>query len=136
MKLKNNTTQVEIELPNDLLWEDEFTWDEVESTATRTLSGELILDFRTKVAGRTITLVPPDGEMAWVQRNVLEVLKQWSSTKGLEMTLTFEYPNDTRNFLVMFRHYDTAMEAKPVKGFPSHDDDNWFSVTSRFIEVV
>jgi len=136
MKLKNNTTQVEVILPDDLLWEDEFNWVEVESTASRTLSGELILDFRQKVAGRTITLVPPDSEMGWIKRSTLEILKQWSAIKGLEMTLTLEYPNDVRSFLVMFRHYDTAIEAKPVLGFPSHDEENWFNVTSRFIEVV
>jgi hypothetical protein len=136
MKLKNNTTQEEITLPNDLLWEDEWNWVPVESTSSRTLSGELIIDFREKVAGRTITLVPPDGEMGWVTRLILSTLRSWASVLDLRMTLTFEYPEDTRTFLVMFRHYDTAIESKPVLGFPSHEEGSWFSVTLRFIEVV
>lgn len=135
MKLKNNTSNVELVLPNDLLWEDEFSWVPVESTATRTLSGELIIDFREAQAGRPITLSPPDESMGWVYRQIVTTLLEWAAITELKMTLTFEYPDDVRTFIVMFRHYDKAIEAKPVMGFPSHKPGDWFNLTVRLIEV-
>ncbi len=50
MRLKNNTTNQEITLPNDLLWVDE-TWSPVTSNTTYTITGALVIEYGQKQAG-------------------------------------------------------------------------------------
>lgn len=125
-----------IQLPNDLLWVDELDWTPTVSAETYSLTGALLYEVASKQAGRPITLEQPqDDGLAWVTRATVESLRTWASVPGREMTLVLEYPSDTRSFPVVFRHHDTAIEAKPVKGFPEHSQDDWFSVTLRLLEV-
>ena len=68
MRLVDQTSLAEIALPNDLLWVDEFKWTPVSSTGSYSLAGSLIIEQGVKLAGRPITLEPPELEMAWVAR--------------------------------------------------------------------
>jgi hypothetical protein len=52
-----------------------------------------------------------------------------------QFTLVFEYPHDTRQFNVIFNHAEGAIEADPVKGFPTVSDGDYYRATLRFIEV-
>lgn len=138
MKLQDITSgQVtgEIALPDGLLWKDEFNWTATISNVTYSLTGALIIDTGTKQTGRPITLEPPDETMGWVKRSTVIRLKEWADAPDKRMRLVLEYPSDNRTFTVMFRHYDGAVEASPVKGFPQHDNDDWFHLTLRLIEV-
>lgn len=135
MKLVDILTNAEIALPNSLLWTDEFSWNPSVSEVSYSLSGALLVDVATRQKGRPITLEPPSEEMAWVKRSTASLLKDWTSPADRKMRLVLEYPTDTRQFIVMFRHNEAALEASPVKGFPEHNADAWFSVTIRLIEV-
>jgi len=132
MKLTNKTTGIALDLPHDLLWSDEHSWSSAVSTSTYSLTGALIRQTAMRQAGRPITLEPPADEMAWIDRETVDALHSWTEIQGLEMTLELDYvPART----VVFRHEDTAMESRPVKGFPSPDPTDPFLVTLRFMEI-
>lgn len=126
----------EITLPNDLLWEDEFSWIPPVAKETYSLTGALIIETASRKAGRPITLRAPDDSMAWVTRAQLELLRTMSSIPEKKFYLRLEYPSDTRQFLVMFKQAGNPVEARPVRGFPGHDTGDFFLATIRLMEVV
>ena len=123
-----------VDLPNDMFWVDEHKWTPAVAKTTYSLTGALIIEGAAKLTGRPITLQPPS-DMAWLPRTVVDTLRQWSATPNRRFKLVLEYPSDTRQFTVVFRHQDTPLEAEPVKGFPGHDSADWFKVTLRFTDV-
>lgn len=126
----------QITLSNDFLWEDEHKWVAPSAKEEYSLSGALIIQVAARLAGRPITLKYPDESMAWVTRSDLASLRQWAAVPDKRFRLVLEYPSDTREFLVMFRHSTDPIEAEPVKGFPEHSPDDWFRVTIKLIEVL
>lgn len=133
MILTHKATQEHITLEDGFLWSDEFSWKPVEQKQERAIDGTLIVQEGRKKAGRLMTLVPPEGQ-GWIQRRVLSKLMEWSALRD-EFLLAFDYPHDKRKFNVIFNHQDGAIEAEPVKGFASVSDDEWYSVTLRFLIV-
>lgn len=125
-----------ISLPNDLLWKDELSWVPPLAKETYALNGALIIEASTRLAGRPITLEPPDDSMGWVTRAVVEKLRTWASLPDVKYKLVLEYPDDKREFLVRFRHSASPVESSPVKGFPEHAAGDWFKVSLKLIEVV
>lgn len=124
-----------VNLPNDLLWQDEFSWSPVELATSYSLTGALIVESSTKLAGRPITL-GSQSDMAWVPRSTVESLRVWAALSGRVFTLEFEYPTDVRTFLVAFDNTGQgAVDASPVKGFPEHATDSWFNLSLRFFQV-
>lgn len=135
MRLVDQTSLAEIALPNDLLWTDEFKWTPVSSTGSYSLAGSLIIEQGVKLAGRPITLEPPELEMAWVPRSTVHALKEAAALPARKFKLLLEYPTDSREFLVVFAPDTDPVEASPVKGFPEHTPDAWFQVKLKFVEV-
>ena len=135
MKLIDIDSEAEVQLPNSLLWKDEHTWVPVQASTSYTLTGALIVETSLKQKGRPITLEPPDEEMGWVRRSVVDALYQWAQSPTRKMTLMLEYPDDSRQFTVMFRHSEGALESSPVKGFPEPTPDAWYTVSLKLIEV-
>lgn len=135
MKIKDISSGVEVQLPRDLLWEDQFTWSPVVSEVSYSLSGAVIIESALKVAGRPITLVAPESAMGWVTKDVVDILWAWSSVVNRPLLLTLQFPEDVRTFDVVFRHAEVPMEAKPVKGFTEHGAKEWFSITLRLMEI-
>jgi hypothetical protein len=135
MKLIDITSNVVVNLPDSLNWVDEMTWVPVVSSYSYSLTGALIMDTGTKKKGRPITLEPPSEDMGWLRRVLVEQLHLWAQTPARKMRLVLEYPDDKREFIVMFRHSETAIESKPVKGFPEPTPDAWYTIALRLIEV-
>lgn len=133
MKLIRQSTQQTVQLEDGFLWSDEFDWKAIEQKQERAIDGTLIVQEGKKKLGRPISLIPPDGQ-GWVNRSTLMTLQEWSALQEV-FRLVFEYPHDQRQFLVIFNHQDGAIEAKPVKGFASVSDDDFYSVTLRFLIV-
>ena len=136
MKLTDEVTLQTIDLPNDLLWEDEFNWAKVLSSSVYSVTGSLLLDYGTKLEGRPLTFSAIDKEMAWVTRATVQTLLQWSSIPARRFTLLLEYPTDTRQFLVVFAASEDRVQSAPIRGFPGHEDSDWFSIRLKFIEVA
>ncbi len=136
MKLVNALNPLDVvQLPDTLMWNDEMQWAPVVSAYSYTLTGALLIETAVMQKGRKITLEPADAEMGWVQRSTVEKLYEWANVQGRRMTLVLEYPDDVREFTVMFRHSDGALDSKPVKGFPEHEPDSWWTIVLRLIEV-
>lgn len=116
----------------DLFWSDENSWYPVEQTAQRTISGALVVQAKERLMGRPITLQPVDDSSGWIKRDVLDTLRAWAAVPGRQMTLTF---NGT-SYTVIFRHQDGAIEATHVLFSNDVDDQDWFLVTLRFIQIA
>jgi hypothetical protein len=126
---------VSVALPDDLRWVDEFEWTAIARKSTYTCSGALLIQEGEKQAGRPITLQAPE-DMAWVPRSVVKQLHQWAGTANLKLRLTLEYPDDTRQFYVMFNPEEQSpLESAPVKGIPGHNDGDEYTVKIKLIEV-
>jgi hypothetical protein len=79
-------------------------------------------------------------DMAWVTRALVGSLQAWaavplattttSSTGRFELTLA-----DARVFTVAFRHFETAIEAEPVTGFPARAASDFYRLTLRLMEI-
>ena len=128
--LKVGTTVVELD--KALYWSDENNWAPVEQTAQRTITGALIVSSATRIAGRAITLEPPDDESAWMSRASVDQLRNWAAVAGQQMTLTLRGQDRT----VIFRHHDGAgIEARPVVHYDDVVDTDNYLVTVRLMEI-
>ena len=135
MQLKNLTDGVTLLLPDDLLWSDEHVWSPAVASVSYLLTGALLVQSAVRQAGRPITLVGAQ-DMAWVTRAVVGALQAWAavplatSTGRFELTLA-----DARVFTVAFRHFETAIEAEPVTGFPARAESDFYRLTLRLMEI-
>lgn len=120
-----------IVLNPDLLWVDEHNWTPVQQSAERSITGAMLIEYGTKIAGRNITLQPEDSDSGWISRSTLEALKSAAAVPGREMTLSI---NGT-DYSVVFRHLDGPIEATPIVHFNDKDPNDWFAVTVRFLEI-
>lgn len=119
-------------LDPDLLWADEFEWAATEQSVERSVTGALIIQAGTRLAGRPITLQPEDDAAAWMTRADMTQLQAWADAAGQVMTLTLRGVAHH----VMFRHHDGgAFSASPVVHFADPDNADWLLVTLRFITV-
>lgn len=128
--LSDGTTTVT--LHPDLYWQDEYTWQPVVQSVTKTITGAIVVQAAALQAGRNITLAPEDDQSAWMTKAVVDQLRNWASVAGKTLTLTLRGVSRT----VIFRHHDGgAMEATPVVFFSDADSTDWYRVTLRFMEV-
>lgn len=134
MRLIRKATSQTVPLEDGFLWSDEFDWKPIEQNQERAVDGALIVQEGKKKSGRPITLSPSDGQ-GWIKRSDLSIIQDWSALQDEQFTLVFEYPHDTRQFNVIFNHAQGAIEADPVKGFPTVSDGDYYRATLRFIEV-
>lgn len=118
---------VSVDLNPDLYWPDEFTWNTVEKSTTRSLTGARIVQTGTKLGGRPITLQPEDDRSGAVPRSVLEQLHAWAYTAGLQLTLTLRGIARTVEI--------DAIEARPFIHYSDTDPGDFYLVTLRMTEV-
>lgn len=128
--LSDGTTTVQ--LHQDLYWQDELSWQPVEQSVERTITGALIVSVASRVAGRPVTLAPEDDSSAWMPRATVEQLRNWAAVPGKELTLTLRGVTST----VIFRHHDGgAIEADPILHYSDVEPGDWYSVTVRLMEI-
>lgn len=100
-----------MELPEELIWTDEFSWNPVRVNEKISLSGirNLSESLLPTESGRFITLM---GDDAWLNRNDLKTLFSW--TKSLDKTMTLVM-HDGDSYTVRFRHTDPpVLEYEPI----------------------
>lgn len=123
-------TPIDLELPDQLSWPDEFTWEQVEQSAEYTSTGALVLDAWAKQTGRPITLQGAENR-AWCERGALRTLRAWASQPGLELTLLLRGVSRQ----VVFNHEGGALDAEPVDDVVDPIDTDPYVVTIRFLEL-
>ena len=70
-----------VELPDDLAWPDRYDWQPVTVNTQYSLTGALLVESSTKLAGRPITLQSANNR-SWVTRAVVESLKDLQAVAG------------------------------------------------------
>lgn len=120
-----------VELPYDLVWTDEFSWAATEQAVTRGLTGAPIVQVMARIAGRPITLTPPDAG-GWMPRSTWSQIQIWLDAPGQRLTLTLRGVAH----LVVFRHQDTGAEAEPLFHYADPDGADYVRPTFRFLTVV
>lgn len=121
-----------LDLHPDLYWEDEYSWQAVEQSAQRTLTGALIVSVATRVAGRSITLRGEDLNSAWMSFATVSQLRNWAVVPGQQLQITLKGTTRT----VIFRHHEgPALEAVPVTHFADMDSADFYRVVLRLTEI-
>lgn len=120
-----------ITLPGDMYWADEYEWTPIEQSTSYSLSGSLLVETASRLAGRNITLTA-DSDRAWLTKSVLDQLYAFAAVPGKSMTLTL---SDSRVFTVMFRHQDGALRAEPVMLLVPARPDDMYVVTIRLMAI-
>ena len=131
MSLTDGTTT--LVLP-PLDWVDEYAWQPVQQSVEYSLTGAIIVEQSTRLAGRPITLSQGSQNTAFGTKAMLDQLRAWSEIPGQQLTLTLL---DGRVFTVVFRHRDGAIDARPMLGarsYPESSDDYW-RITIRLMAV-
>lgn len=117
-------------LPADLIWTNEFAWQQVQQTAEYTTTGALLLDSWAKQAGRPIEL-QGGVDYAWCLRSTLATLNTWAAQPGQAFTLT---RNGTAHSVV-WDHEKTAITAEPIVPYSDPLPEDPYSLTLKFLEL-
>jgi len=122
----------DIELPDDLLWVNEYQWQPVAQETERTLTGALLVQEQAKLYGREIEL---SGEQSgWVTRATVDALKTMEAEPGKIMTLTLP---DNRTFQIIFdRRTGSAVEAIQLLPDAYPDAGSIYLLKLRFLTVA
>lgn len=127
---------VTLTLDPDLHWSDEFEWFATEQKVERSITGALIVDLGTRLAGRPITLEPPEDAAAWMVRATLATLQEWEANPAVTtMTLNLR---GTAYSVVFRRHDGLPIEARPVLFVADPDTGgfgDWYLTTLRFMVI-
>lgn len=119
----------DIDITNNLVWVDEFTYNNVEQSKERSLTGGLIVQAGLKLFGRPITL-----SESWLPRSTIDALAA-KEMLSEPMILTLA---DSRVFTVVFdRSRGIAIEATPVHNFvDAANEPAWqYRATIRLMTV-
>ena len=127
--LSNGTTT--LTLPEDLIWTDEFAWRPVVAKYSNSVAGALLITRGVKLTGRPMTLSGGD-DWAWMRRDLVETLFDWSTQAGLELTLTFR--GQTFDVAFDHSHDERPIEAEPRADWPEYEADDKYSVVLRLIQ--
>jgi hypothetical protein len=117
-----------VDLPDDILWEDEHSWDSVVQQTTYTITGALVVEVSQKQAGRPVTLKSRDN-MSWIPREDHDQIRAWANTAGQQLTLTIRAAHHT----VIFDHSRTSVESEVLGYFKDSQQPNWYKMTIRLI---
>jgi hypothetical protein len=117
-----------LQLPPDLQWKDEFTWNAVEQDQEYSLTGNHVVQEGVKQDGRAITLVG-GSNASWIDRQTLLDLQLISNVP--DQTLTLVLWGTT--YTVMFRR--PAIEAEEVIRAADPDVTHKYAVTINLMEV-
>ncbi len=121
-----------IELPDDLLWVNEFDWNPVEQNIERSLSGALLVQEQGKQKGRPITL-SGSNDAGWVSRSTVVSLLAMAQTANKVMQLSLP---GQRQFNVIFdRDNGSPIEAQQIIPFAYPQQNYLYSLTLRLMTV-
>lgn len=133
-KLIRIDTGEALEFSESLYFSDEFNWSSVTGNEKYTVGGTLIIQQAVRKGGKPITLSAPD-DMAWLERWQVETLQAWADIIELKMWYERMVKGVNTQTKVSFRHSQTPVDGKPVKGFNSPELNDPFTAKIQLIEV-
>ncbi len=120
-----------IQLPDGLLWPDEYASQAVAQTVKRTLDGSPVVFYSGLSKGREITLESGQ-DTGWLTKTQVEAVKLLADSPGGVYTLTLR----GIAYEVMFRHHDApAFDAQPVIPFQNPEADDFYIVRIKLLTV-
>lgn len=127
--LSNGVTTVT--LPPDLEWADEHAWQPVAQATEYSLTGALIVESASRLAGREITLAG-EADRSTLLRAVLDQLATWAALPGQALTLTLRGTAHS----VLFAHPNAIAASQLVPGAPIDTPGGGrYAVTLKFLEL-
>ena len=124
-----------LELPEDLIWANEFQWSPVSQSTERSISGALLIDISTRTGGRKIVLRGSE-DSAWIRRSGLLTLQAWAALAGQAFTLSHNGVDRT----VIFDHGtdESSGAIKQVRPVVEYSDpepgDHYCTLEINFLE--
>lgn len=120
-----------IQLPDGLVWQDEFAAPPVAQNVRRTLDGGLVVFYGELRAGLPITLAS-EPDAGWLTRAQVEALALLAASPGGIYTLTLR----GQTFQVMFRHHEPpAFEARPLVSLANPQPGDFHLATIKLMTV-
>jgi len=125
-----------LELPQDLLWTNEYQWSPVIQSTERSITGALLVDAAARISGRLITLAGRE-DSAWILRSGLDTLRAWMALPGEQFVLTHNGVART----VIFDHgtgevSGALRQVEPVIDFSDPEPSDYYcSLELNFIEI-
>ena len=129
MPTTHHTLQL-IPLPRGMVWVDEHDWVATQQSTEYSITGALLVDAATRLAGRPITL-QGEADAGWIRRDVLAQVRALADAPGATYTLTLA---DDRSFTVMFAP-DQPVSARPIARPELPTASHPYAATVRLIEV-
>lgn len=114
-------------LPDDLLWSDEWEWTPLVQSAEYSLTGALIVENATRLAGRPVTLAADKPDL-WVYRETLDSLNGLDPTTDWTLTGLVAEP-----MTVVPR--DDWLVASPVAHWMPTTDSQPYNLTLRLMQI-
>ena len=126
------TTLDAIQLPESLVWRDEYDWSNVSQSVKKTLTGSLVIEESHQTKGRIITL-SGTVDSAWIDKATLDLVMAKANSASTVMSLSF---NGTA-YNVMFHRTGTAspVKAKQIYDLSDPTTEHIYSISMQFIEV-
>lgn len=121
-----------LELPEELVWIDEFAWNPIRMQEKVTLSGvrNIFESSLNSEAGRLITLTSDD---AWIERQDLNTLFSWTKELNKIMEIIM---HDDIVYNVRFRHLDPpVIEYEPIVNTAFVDNYTLYRLTIK-LEIL
>jgi hypothetical protein len=123
-----------VTLPDDLLWQNEFEWNQALQSQARTLSGALVVQSAANLYGRPIRLAGGD-DGGWITRATAKAIRALEADPTKVMTLTGL--NDEPPLAVIFdRTAGAAFESQMILRWANPDDSTWYSCALRLLTVA
>lgn len=123
-------TPLALPLPSDLIWTNEFGWQQVLQTTEYTTTGALLVEAWAKQTGRPIEL-RGGVDYAWCQHTTLQTLQAWAAQPAQPLTLT---RNGTAHTVLM-DHAGGAITAEPVVPYSDPLPQDIYTLTLKFIQL-
>ena len=120
-----------VTLSKHMIWEDEDTYDAVDSDFIRTLAGGMVIRDQTLHAGRVITLIAQE-DQGWLTKEQVDAVRVIANVAGAQYALTI----GLQSFQVKFRNHEkpafTASALIPRTDAPVGD---YYTCTIKLMTV-
>lgn len=113
-------------------WVDEFGWNPVRQSLTRSIGGAAVVQTSVQVGGRPITLAAGESDKAWLTGADVAVLRTWAAVPGKILNLALR----GKLYRVIWRHHDEpALDVAPVVDYDDWQNDDYFTATLKLMDM-
>ena len=117
-----------LQLPDEMIWIDEYSWSKVRISEKLSLSGvrNITENRLPSDSGRPITLT---SDYAWIRKSYLDILFNWSEELNKEMVLIL---HNFATYNVRFRHIEyPVIEADQIVNTAFDDSNTYYNLVIK-----